>query len=519
MNLLSLDLTKARGMVLAFALLLALPFAFAQLPTPTYGWNLGNTLEPPSGEGTWGPVATQALINAVADSGFNTVRLPVAWDSHANQSTHVIDPAWMARVKQVVDWCYAKNLTVIVNCHWDGGWLERNITDTVDPTIDAKMQSYWTQIANTFKNYDNRLLFAGTNEPAAETAAQWNTLLAYHQTFVNAVRATSGNNSDRWLVIQGPRTDINLTAQLMSSLPSDSASGRLMVEVHYYDPFSFTLQEKDETWGKMLYFWGQGYHHATRTDRNVSFQEEAHVDAQFQKMADKFVSRGIPVIIGEFAAMKRTGLSTLTGTDLSLHLASRTYFHKYVIDSANSKGLKPIYWDVAGLMFDWSNGAITDRDTVRALTGGAALPPPGAASLPNAPSGLAATVSSFSQVNLTWADNATNEESFELDRATNSAFTSDLVTATLSANTTSRMVTGLAATTTYYFRVRATNSAGASEYSGTASVTTSASAPAPAPPTGGTPSSPGGNTGGGGAPSEGLLGSLALAALLLRQKA
>ena len=77
----------------------------------------------------------------------------------------------------------------------------------------------------------------------------------------------------------------------------------------------------------MLYFWGQGYHHATRTDRNASFQEEAHVDAQFQKMADKFVSRGIPVIIGEFGAMKRTGQSDLTGTDLSLHLASRTYFH------------------------------------------------------------------------------------------------------------------------------------------------------------------------------------------------
>jgi aryl-phospho-beta-D-glucosidase BglC (GH1 family) len=282
----------------------------------------------------------------------------------------------MARVKQVVDWCYARKLTVIINSHWDRGWLERNITDTVDPTINAKMQAYWTQIANTFKNYGTGVLFAGTNEPDCTTAAQWKTLLAYHQTFVNAVRATGGNNSNRWLVIQGPKTDINLTDQLMTSLPSDSASGRLAVEVHYYDPFSFTLQDKDEDWGKKFYFWGQGYHHATRTDRNTSFQEEAHVDAQFQKMANKFVSQGIPVIIGEFAAMKRTGQSDLTGTDLSLHLASRTYFHRYVVNSANSKGLKPIYWDIAGLMFDWSTGAITDKDTVRALTGGPALPPP-----------------------------------------------------------------------------------------------------------------------------------------------
>jgi aryl-phospho-beta-D-glucosidase BglC (GH1 family) len=351
--------------------------AVAQLPSPCYGWNLGNTLEAPDGEGTWSPLATQSLINTVADSGFNVVRLPVAWNSHANQSTYQINAAWMARVKQVVDWCHARNLTVIINSHWDRGWLEKNITDTVNPTINAKMRSYWTQIANTFKNYDNRVLFAGTNEPDCNTAAQWTTLLAYHQTFVNAVRATGGNNSKRWLVIQGPKTDIDLTDKLVSSLPSDSASGRLAVEIHYYDPFSFTLQDKDESWGKMLYFWGQGYHHATRTDRNVSFQEEAHVDAQFQKMADKFVRRGIPVIIGEFAAgRKRTRQSDLTGTDLSLHLASRTYFHRYVVNSANSKGLKPIYWDIDKLMFDWSTGAITDKDTVRALTGGPALPPP-----------------------------------------------------------------------------------------------------------------------------------------------
>ncbi len=350
---------------------------FGQLPTPTYGWNMGNTLEPPNGEGTWGPAASQALINTVAASGFNVVRLPVAWNSHADQSTYQIDPAWMARVKQVVDWCYERNLTVIVNCHWDGGWLERNITDTVDPIIDAKMRSYWTQIATVFEEYDDRLLFAGTNEPDAETAAQWTTLLAYHQTFVNAVRATGGNNSNRWLVIQGPRTDIDLTDQLVSSLPSDSASGRLAFEVHYYSPFSYTLQSQDEWWGKMFYFWGQGYHHPTRTDRNASFQDEAYLDAQFQKMADKFVSQGIPVIIGEFAAMKRTGQSDLTGTDLILHLASRTHFHKYVVDSANARGLKPIYWDIAGLMFDWSTGAITDSDTVRALTGGPALSPSG----------------------------------------------------------------------------------------------------------------------------------------------
>ena len=94
--------------ILAIVCLLILQLgAFAQLPTPSYGWNLGNTLEPPCGEGCWGPPATQALINAVTNAGFNTIRIPCAWDSHANQSTYQIDPAYMARVKQVVDWCIA----------------------------------------------------------------------------------------------------------------------------------------------------------------------------------------------------------------------------------------------------------------------------------------------------------------------------------------------------------------------------------------------------------------------------
>jgi endoglucanase len=372
----------------SIALLLVLSAtAWAQLPTPTYGWNLGNTLEPPSGEGTWGAAAaTQRLINAVADSGFNTIRLPVAWDSHANQSTHVIDPAWMARVKQVVDWCYAKNLSVIINCHWDGGWLENHITGTVDPTIDAKMKSYWTQIATTFAAYDNRLLFAGANEPNCETAAQWATLRSYYHTFISAVRATGGKNTNRWLVIQGPRADIKLTDQLVSSLPTDSATGRLVVEVHYY-PWQWSLMVEDASWGKMFYFWGNGYHSPTMLDRNSTAEEEAYAEEQFQKMATKFVSNGVPVIIGEWGAMKRTVYPDLTGTELDRHLASRTYYSKTITDKANALGLKPIWWDAGGTgsntmwLFDRSTAAVIDPDNITALTGGPALPPqPAAAS-------------------------------------------------------------------------------------------------------------------------------------------
>ena len=363
--------------------LLVLPLgAFAQLPTPTFGWNLGNTLEPPCGEGCWGPPATQSLINGVAHAGFNAIRIPCAWDSHANQSTHQIDPVFMARVKQVVDWCLATNLYVIINDHWDGGWLENNITGTVNPVINAKMNSYWSQIATNFAGYNNRLLFAAANEPNVDNAAKMSELMTYYNTFINAVRSAGGSNTSRWLVVQGPNTDIDLTDSLMNSLPSDPTPGRLMVEVHYYSPWNFCGLSSDQPWGDMFYFWGQAYHSATNLIRNANWGEEGYLDAEFQKMTDKFVSQGIPVMIGEFETMKRT---TLSEPDLSLHLASRTYFHKYVADSARSHGISPFYWDTPGTgqAFDWTTGVAYDPANVTALTGGSALPPPG--SLPPVP--------------------------------------------------------------------------------------------------------------------------------------
>ena len=375
-------LNQSNAAVIAIACLLILPLsAFAQLPVPTYGWNLGNTLEPPCGVGCWGPPPTRALINAVTNAGFNTIRIPCAWDSHANQSTYQIDPTYMAQVKQVMDWCIADNLYVIINDHWDDGWLENNIGTSVDPTINAKMNSYWSQIATAFAGYNNHLLFAGANEPNVSTAAQMSTLTAYYNTFISAVRSTGGNNTNRWLVVQGPSTDIDTTYNLMNTLPVDPTPGRLMVEVHYYTPWQFCGLTSDQTWGNMFYFWGQAYHSTSDPSRNATWGEEAYLDAEFQKMTDKFVSQGIPVMIGEFGAMKRTSLSE---PDLDLHLASRTYFHKYVADSARRHGMSPFYWDTpgAGQLFDWNTGAVSDPDNLAALTGGPALPPPGSSPPP-----------------------------------------------------------------------------------------------------------------------------------------
>lgn len=381
---------KGRANALLFALAcLLLPLgALAQLPTPTYGWNLGNTMEPSCGEGCWNnPPATQALINSVAAAGFNTIRIPVAWDSHANQATKVIDPAWLARVKQVVDWSRAAGLTVVINNHGDTGWFDGSGFRRFDSKLNAKVQSYWTQIANTLKSEDSKVLFCVANEPNADTAAKTTVLLQYYQTFVNAVRATGGNNTNRWLILSGTGgSNIDKTYDWMNTLPTDSTPGRLAVDVHYYDPYDFTLMTEDQSWGNFSYFWGTNVNYHTSVSslliRNCSWGEETWLNDQLEKMRTKFTSKGVPVLLGEFASALRVDRPDLTGTELTRHKASRTYFDKKVVEVANSKGVKPCYWDNgwAGMdgfsVFDRTTATVIDPDSVRALTGGNALPPP-----------------------------------------------------------------------------------------------------------------------------------------------
>ncbi|WP_343746333.1 cellulase family glycosylhydrolase [Chitinophaga sp.] len=363
----------------------------AQLPTAQsiaskmkMGWNLGNTLEAICGENAWGGAVTQATIDAVKASGFNTVRLPVSWDCHSTNG--VIDPAWMARVKEVVDYCMRDSLYVIVNIHWDNGWLENNVTPAAQQQVNAKQQNYWTQIANTFKNYNEHLLFASANEPAVNDATGMSVLLSYHQTFVNAVRATGGNNSSRTLIVQGPSTNIDKTNTLMNTLPTDPIANRLMMEIHYYDPSQFAIITQDESWGKMFYYWGANYHSSTDTYRNATWGEESYMDSELSLMKTKFIDKGIPVIIGEFAAVKRT-LSP--PSDQLLHEASRQHFYDYLVRSARAKGLIPIYWDINKQLYDRATGVILDQETISTLMQ-AAGNTPGYVRLANRATGLLA---------------------------------------------------------------------------------------------------------------------------------
>jgi endoglucanase len=334
------------------------------------GLNIGNTLEAmgSKSETAWGnPKITAEFVQFAKASGFNAIRLPVSWDQYADATTAKIDAAWLARVKEVVKYCTDAGLYVIVNIHWDGGWLEENVTTDKQVVNNYKQKAYWQQIATQLRDFDSHLLFASANEPNVKTAEQMTVLMSYHQTFINAVRATGGRNSYRTLIVQGPSTDIETTNTLMTSWPTDTASGRLMAEIHYYTPWGFAGQEKDETWGNQFYYWGAPNHSTTDTAHNPTWGEESTVESFFGLMKTQFVDKGIPVIVGEFGAMYR---STLTGDALTLHEASRAYYGKTVTQRARALGLLPFYWDT-GTLLDRSKYVVLDAKMLNALMEGA----------------------------------------------------------------------------------------------------------------------------------------------------
>ena len=153
-------------------------------------------------------------------------------------------------------------------------------------------------------------------------------------------------------------------------MPTDSIGNRLIVEVHYYTPYQFCLMTEDASWGSMAYYWGEDYHSSTDTAHNATWGEESTVDSFFGMMKTKFVDKGIPVIIGEFGAIKRS----LSGDNLALHQASRVHYYKYCTEVASRSGMVLMVWD-AGFpyianslgLIDRSTNSVADSDVVEGM--------------------------------------------------------------------------------------------------------------------------------------------------------
>lgn len=313
------------------------------------GWNLGNQLEASSNkvpsETAWGnPVITEDLIKAVKAAGFNTVRIPVSYLSKIGEGPdYTIDSAWLDRVQEVVDYVVGNDMYAVLNIHGDGyysvdgGWIL--CVDENQDEIKDKFDKVWTQIADRFKDYDEHLIFESMNEVFDGTYGNPNpegykNINDYNQVFVNAVRETGSNNAKRWLLIPGWNTNIDHTTSDSFVIPEDklceSDSARLMISVHYYDPYNFTLDENRASattqWGKYA------------VENYDSWGQEDFVDKQMKKLNDKFISKGYPVIIGEMGVQDKDFISGVCNE-------FRRYWCEYVVKSAKANGCIPVYWD------------------------------------------------------------------------------------------------------------------------------------------------------------------------------
>lgn len=316
------------------------------------GWNLGNQLEASSGglpsETCWGnPEITKELIDTVKAQGFKTVRIPVSYlDMIGDGPDYKIDTDWLDRVQEVVDYVVNNDMFAIVNMHGDGyytvdhSWLLCAEDDDKQTEIKDKYGKVWTQIADRFKDYDQHLIFESMNEEFNNDYGKpdekaYDNINAYNQIFVDSVRATGSNNEKRWLLLPGWNTNIDYTAgdEYNFKIPTDNgckADGkRIMISVHYYDPFNFTIDENKTAktqWGK----------YAVKNYDN--WGQEDYVDSQMALLNEKFVSQGYPVVIGEFGAQDKT-------EKFADYNEFRRYWSEYLIKAAKKNGVVCVYWD------------------------------------------------------------------------------------------------------------------------------------------------------------------------------
>lgn len=308
----------------------------------TFGWNLGNTLDvcqaDRDGDGKinehveagekvdetlWGnPKATKELFTSLKKNGVNAVRIPVTWRDHMDSNGN-IDREWMDRVQQVVDYAYSQGMYVIINVHHDGGgdpkfgaWIIEESQKDYN-TFLKKYKNVWKQIAERFKNYSDYLIFESMNEVGFDTLYNKNKADAYNlinkinQDFVDIIRATGGNNAKRHLLIAGYYTDIERTCDSLYKMPDDKA-GRCILSVHYYTPWDFCTCDRKHTWGTNSEVW--------------------QMETLIGKMKKNFVDKGIPVIIGEYAA---------SGSDLS----SCIFFIEKLNKLCSDYGIATFIWD------------------------------------------------------------------------------------------------------------------------------------------------------------------------------
>lgn len=314
-----------------------------------WGWNLGNHFDTSSGEDgkhpQWGywdnATPTAALYTNLKTAGASTVRIGVTWGNYQNTSTWEIEAAYMAEVKQNVEWAEAAGLNVILNLHHDEYWLDIKgaaNNNIINDGIKERITKTWQQIAETFKDKGDFLIFESFNEiqdgnwgwgdNLKDGGKQYKTLNEWNQLVVNTIRATGGNNATRWIGVPAYASSPSFALESSFVLPTDAAN-RVMVSVHFYDPNTFTLTPED-TDGKSE--WG----HTAAAGKYQTGSNEDHVRDVFQKLQEKYIANNIPVYIGEYGCvMHKTDRSNLF----------RNYYLEYVCRAAHTYNMPLCIWD------------------------------------------------------------------------------------------------------------------------------------------------------------------------------
>jgi endoglucanase len=305
------------------------------------GWNLGNALESGGGETGWGnPKTTQDMIKYVKSQGFNAIRIPVRWTEQLSDETNmVVKETWLNRVKEIVDWCLAEDMYVIINVHHEA-WLDRNPFNTKKTENNKKLAALWKCIATFFRDYDQRLAFAGTNETIALVDGQenwnkptdeWQTVQnSYNQTFIDAVRATGGKNYYRHLVVQTYACNGYYGLDGGFITPTDVVEGRMSVEFHCYDPYEYAGSGA-------YYYWGKKY---KDMGKSVPSSDETTLSNYFLRIYNKWWKEGLGVVLGEYGATCH-----YQNDDKETQMENLQYYYKCMVSEARKRGFAAFAWD------------------------------------------------------------------------------------------------------------------------------------------------------------------------------
>lgn len=293
------------------------------------GWNLGNTFDANEGETSWGnPLTTHEMIDAVAQAGFDLIRIPVTWEQHFdNETDYTINAEWMARVTEVVNYAVDNDMYVIINCHHETDWIKPTM-DEVDSVL-PKFTAMWKQIAENFKEYGDKLLFEGLNEPRIVGGSnEWNggtadnrqALNVLNKAFVDTVRATGGNNSTRALLITTVAAAVAESAMKELEIPDDP---NIIISLHAYTPYDFTYED-----GKNLFYY----------DDSVG----SSIDWVFNLIDNFFTSKDIPVIITEYGSVNKIiDFSVVPNPRYEENVKWVTRY----LERAKQSGIPCVWWD------------------------------------------------------------------------------------------------------------------------------------------------------------------------------